>query len=272
MGGLPRAAGAAALAAALACAAAVAAPRAELWERWTAHTAGSEATVDHSAWDAFLKAHLVERDGVRLVRYADVSAESRDALRRYVADLEAVDVGALDRGEQLAFWVNLYNARTVGLILEHYPVGSIRDIPGGLFTRGPWDLDVLTVEGEALTLNDIEHRILRPIWKDPRIHYAVNCASVGCPNLAADAYTAANAEGLLERGAAEYVNHPRGARVEDGRLTVSSIYVWFQEDFGGDDAGVIRHLAGHARPGLRARLEGVARIASDDYDWSLNEP
>lgn len=249
-----------------------AAPKAELWERWSAHDEGSAATVDHSPWDRFLANHLVERDGIRLVRYADVTEADREGLREYLGALEGVDVGALGRAEQLAYWINLYNAQTVDLILENHPVGSIRDIKDGLFSAGPWDREVLTIGGEAVTLNDIEHRILRPIWKDPRIHYAVNCASIGCPNLAAEAYTASNAEGLLDRGAREYVNHPRGARVEDGRLEVSSIYAWFAEDFGGDDAGVIAHLRRYAGPGLRERLEGIDRISSDSYDWSLNEP
>ena len=112
---------------------------------------------------------------------------------------------------------------------------------------------------------------MRPIWRDPRIHYAVNCASLGCPNLLKTAFTAENTETLLETAAVDYVNHPRGARVEAGRLLTSSIYRWFKADFGGDDAGVIRHLRRYAAPELARELDGVDHIADDDYDWSLND-
>ncbi len=166
----------------------------------------------------------------------------------------------------------LYNALTVKVVLDHYPVDGIRDIDfsPGLFADGPWDKKLVEIEGEDVSLNDIEHRILRPIWRDPRIHYAVNCASIGCPNLQPTAFTAANTDALLAAAAQAYVNHPRGARVEGGKLIVSSIYVWFQEDFGGNDAGVISHLRRYADPGLRSRLSRIERIGDHFYDWSLN--
>ena len=126
------------------------------------------------------------------------------------------------------------------------------------------------MENEDLTLDDIEHRILRPIWQDPRLHYAVNCASLGCPNLQNMAFTADNSNALLDRGAREFVNHPRGARVIDGKLQVSSIYDWFEADFGGSDAGVISHLRQYAQAGLRASLEQIDEIDNDHYDWEIN--
>ena len=262
-----------ALAAALvAClgASAHAAPKSELWEMWAAHDESSERTVDHGAWDGFLKEHVVaSASGVNLVGYAAVPDAGKAALKGYISMLEGAPVLSLSRGEQLAYWINMYNAKTVDLILDNLPVDSIRDI-GGLFAGGPWDDKAVTVEGVDLTLNDIEHRILRPIWNDARIHYAVNCASIGCPNLATDAFTADNAERLLEEGAREYVNHPRGARVEGGALYVSSIYEWFKEDFGGTDAGVIEHLSVYAGDELGAGLSGVGAIAGDGYDWDLN--
>ncbi len=159
------------------------------------------------------------------------------------------------------------------LVLDHYPVASVRDIDisPGWFSIGPWGKKLLTIEGEAVSLNDIEHRILRPIWRDARIHYAVSCASIGCPDLPAEAFTAINADALLTAGAREYVNHPRGVRVEDGRLIVSSLYVWFAEDFGDGDADVIAHLRRYARPDLAAALAGVGRIDDFAYDWRLND-
>jgi hypothetical protein len=133
-----------------------------------------------------------------------------------------------------------------------------------------WGAKLLTVEGEKLSLDDIEHRILRPIWQDERIHYAVNCASLGCPNLPAAAYTSENTAALLEQGAKEYINHTRGVALTGGKLRVSSIYVWFQEDFGGDAEGLMEHWQKYANPPLAGALEKYKGGLSHDYDWRLN--
>lgn len=249
------------------------APDAEPWPRWQAHDPAATRSIDHGPWTAFLRRHLkTGADGINRVAYLAVGEADRAALDSYIAALEAVPVRELSRPEQLAFWINLYNAATVQLILEHPGKRSIRDIDisPALLADGPWGKKLLRVEGEALSLDDIEHRILRPIWRDARIHYAVNCAALGCPNLQAEAFTRANAEGLLEAAARAYVNHPRGARVVDGGLVVSSLYVWYQEDFGGTDVGVIAHLKRYAGPGLAAALATVQRIDAHAYDWSLN--
>jgi hypothetical protein len=207
------------------------------------------------------------------LRYGDVTPEDRRRLEAYLDELESVAVSGLNRDEQEAYWINLYNALTVKVILDHYPVSSITkiDLSSGLFSRGPWDAKLVEIEGESVSLNDVEHRILRPIWKDPRIHYAVNCASLGCPNLQSRVYTSSNLEELLEKGAREYVNHPRGASFEGRRLVLSSIYDWFQEDFGGTEDGVLRHLRRYADPELNGKLANYSGRISYEYDWSLNE-
>ena len=250
------------------------APSAELWDRWAAHDASATDRIDHAAWQAFLDRHVQSGpDGVNRIGYGNVTADDRAVLDRYIARLAATPISRYSRGEQQAYWINLYNALTVQVILNHMPVDSIRDIDisPGLFADGPWGKKLVTIEGEAVSLNDIEHRILRPIWRDPRIHYAVNCAAIGCPNLQSQAFTAENAEALLDKGAREYVNHPRGVRLEDGRLRVSSIYVWFQEDFGGSDAAVIAHLGQYAEADLGGRLASASGIDGHDYDWALNQ-
>lgn len=249
------------------------APKADLWERWAAHDPKSAATIDHAGWDALLARHVrAGTDGLNRFDYNGVTSADRAALKGYLARLAEVPISRHARPEQRAYWINLYNALTVDVVLDHYPVASIRDIDisPGLFSDGPWGRQLATVEGTPLTLNDIEHRILRPIWRDPRTHYAVNCASVGCPNLAAKAYTAATLEMMLEAAAHDYVNSPRGAHLGEGGLTVSSIYVWFQDDFGGGDAAVIDHLRRYADAPLRKALEGRAAIDAHAYDWSLN--
>lgn len=249
-----------------------AAPRADLWERWTAHDPSAVTTIDHNPWDRFLKTYVSAfPDGVNRVAYARVSDIDRKRLDRYIDDLTVLPISAYSRDEQRAYWINLYNALTVQLILDHYPVKSIRRIKPNVFSIGPWRKKLITVEGERLGLDDIEHRILRPIWRDPRLHYAVNCASIGCPNLGTEAYTASNADTLLDRGAQTYVNNARGAEFRNGRLIVSSIYKWFQEDFGDSDKGVIEHLQRYAEPTLAARLNGTKKISGDRYDWALND-
>ena len=247
------------------------APKAELWPRWAAHDPASTVWIDHGDWTRFLQKYVKpDPSGLNRVNYRGVTPADRKALGDYIARLSSLPVSRYSRPEQFAYWVNLYNALTVAQVLEHYPVNSIRDISPGLFGGGPWDESLVEIEGEDVSLNDIEHRILRPIWKDPRIHYAVNCASVGCPNLVRSAFSAATLETMLDAAARAYVNSPRGARVDANGLTVSSIYVWFQDDFGGTDAAVIEHLRRYADAPLKQRLSGRESIDDHAYDWSLN--
>lgn len=251
-----------------------AAPKAELWARWLADDPASNEAVDHRPWSEFLARYRrAGADGIARLAYGEVTPADRAALDLYVAKLEGQAVSRLARAEQRTYWINLYNALTVRVVLGAYPVASIRDvnISPGLFTRGPWGKKLAQVEGEALSLDDIEHRILRPIFADPRIHYALNCASLGCPDLAPVAFEAAHADAMLDAAARGFVNHPRGVLIERGRLRVSSIYHWFKEDFGADDAGVLRHLIGFADPPLAEALKAIRKIDDHDYDWALND-
>ncbi len=251
-----------------------AAPRADLWPRWQAHAASGKQIIDHGAWNTWLKRNVIapHPSGINRVRYAAVSAEDRDLLKNYIQVMQAVPISDFNRAEQRAYWINLYNAFTVNLVVSRYPVDSIRDIniSPGLFARGPWGAKLLTIEGEKLSLDDIEHRILRPIWKDKRVHYAVNCASLGCPNLQPVAYTSENTELLLEKGAREFINHPRGVVIENGSLKVSSIYVWFQEDFGGSAEGLMEHWSRYAEGTLAKALRVYRGGLDHGYDWRLN--
>jgi hypothetical protein len=252
-----------------------AAPQAELWPRWEAHDPASTREIDHEAWAAFLDEYLVpdHPSGVTRFAYGEVGDADARSLQRYLDRLQDVEVSMLNRDEQLAYWLNLYNAATIDLIIDNYPVESIRDIGSGLLSRGPFDEEILRVEGEDISLNDIEHRIIRPIWQDPRIHYAVNCASIGCPDLHEEPFTASNWDRVFDQAAAEYINHPRGLRFEGNTLVLSSIYDWFIADFGGDLAGVIDHVLPYVTDARTAqRLRGFDGRVRHEYDWSLNEP
>jgi hypothetical protein len=249
------------------------APKKEPWPLWQAHDPASSIQVDHARWGRVLGRYLhTGKDGITLFDYAALKGDGLGELDAYLKGLEAVPVRRLTRPRQLAFWLNLYNALTVRTVARAYPVDSIRDIDisPGLFADGPWGKPLTRVEGEALTLNDIEHRIVRPLWNDPRVHYALNCASLGCPNLAPSPYRADDLETMLESAATTFINSPRALWWDDERLWVSSIYAWFQGDFGGDDAGILAHLSRYAEPDLRRRLARVERIRDHDYDWGLN--
>lgn len=251
----------------------LAAPKAEAWSRWNAHNPDSETSIDHDRWDRFLSAFVSPTaDGINRVAYGAVTHDHAGNLKTYIDEMGDIAISAFNRAEQRAYWINLYNALTVQVVLDAYPVSSIRkiNISPGLFSTGPWGRKLIDIEGEAVSLDDIEHRILRHLWKDPRIHYALNCASVGCPNLQVRAFSGGQGDAQLDQAARDYVNHRRAAHVEDGRLTVSSIYIWFQSDFGGSDMAVIEHLRRLAKPALRATLKDIDSLDDDDYDWSLN--
>ena len=230
--------------------------------------------IGHGDWTRLLTRYVSRGpDGVDRVDYRawQGSTADRAALGRYLSGLQAQDPRQLTRQGQMAYWANLYNAETIRLVLDAWPVGSIQDIRPNPLAIGPWKTPTLSVAGLRLSLDQIEHRILRAGFKDPRIHYALNCASVSCPDLRRQAWTAAGLESDLDAAARAYVNHPRGARMVRGKLIVSSIYVWFKTDFGGSDAGVIDHLARYDAPGLKAQLATVSSVGGNAYDWKLNQ-
>ena len=246
--------------------------RAATTGRFIAAATGT-GVFDHTGFDSLLAKFVrLSRDGIVRVDYAawKRSTADRSALRRYIDALAAADPLSLGRDEQFAFWANLYNAATLHVVLDAYPVTSIRQIKPVLFALGPRKKDLVGVSGVDLSLDAIEQDILRKGWRDPRVHYSVNCASISCPNLPLRAWRGAGLSPALDAAARAYVNHPRGVRFAGEALVVSSIYKWYAADFGGSDAAVIRHLGSFAAQPLRKRLEATGRIARDGYDWSLN--
>ena len=224
--------------------------------------------VDHSGWDELLAKYVKSSLGaVNGFAYGAVTAPDKTALKDYLARLQATKASALDDDEQRAFWINLYNALTVDVVVDHYPIKSIRDVVKG----GPWSMPRVTVEGRTLSPNDIEHGILRKLWRDPRLHYAVNCASASCPNLMPRAFTGAALEAMLAQGARDYINHARAVEVSDGGLRCSQIFSWYAKDFAGDEKGLLAHLQQYASPELKDQLSKVEHISGYDYDWSLND-
>ncbi len=242
---------------------------------WRASNENNKASIEHQVWQELLDTYLVSSDasGVNLFAYGKVNKDDKQKLQHYLNKMQSQTPTKYNKAEQKAYWINLYNALTVNLILDNYPLKSITKLGESVFSFGPWDDDVAIVNGETLSLNDIEHTILRPIFTDPRIHYAVNCASFSCPNLSAQAFTANNTEQELDKGARAYVNHARGVKVQGDVLWVSSIYHWYIVDFGGDQSSLIKHFKKYASKDLHDKLTDFEKTDGSlehDYNWDLN--
>ncbi len=246
----------------------------EIEDKFRSFDGASTKTIDHSRWDSLLAAYVkTDKSGLNRVNYSAFKQMGWTSLKTYLSELQSVDVPKLNRDEQYALWANLYNAKTVDIILSHYPVKSIRDIDisPGLFANGPWKKKVLKVNGIDLSLDDIEHKIMRGLFKEPRTHYAVNCASVGCPNIGTEAFVGSRLSDQLDAAARAYINNPRGVRFNGKRVIASKIYKWFDEDFGNSEQGVLAHLRKYAQGDLAQKLKGVTDIWDYEYDWTLND-
>jgi hypothetical protein len=241
--------------------------------------AAPAAAFDHSAFDALLKKHV---KGDR-VDYKALQAD-RAALDGYcerLAKLAKADLEAMARNDQFAFWIDAYNALTLATIVDHYPIkegpspakpsefpkNSIRQIDGAWTTKH-------TVASQQLSLDEIENKVLRPGFKDPRVHTAINCASRGCPPLRAEAFTGAKLEAQLNDNVERFLADPARTvyDAKGSKLVVSKIFDWFKEDFGGDE-GVLKFIRAHAPAGQKGFLEklGARSVAFADYDWTLND-
>lgn len=225
----------------------------------------------HARWDALLSTYVVESaDGVNRFDYGGLKDNTEDAasLAAYIESYADADFDSLTKDQQFAAYANAYNALTIQHMIERYPVKSIRTG----YIVGPWKRVKMVIDGRELSLDAIEHDILREDWDEPRVHYAVNCASIGCPNLQDRAWRAETLDEDLTSAAIEYVNHPRGVSVRArGGLQVSTIYKWFRDDFGGNEQGVIDHLLQYAEPELAEQIRANADIKKHDYDWALND-
>jgi len=227
-----------------------------------------------TAWEDVLEARLSAPDAATgLIRFDYKGFANSDAdmtaLDAYIAEL-AASAEPEDDSEAASYWANLYNAVTIDVVADNYPVTSIREIKSGVFTPGPWKKELVTVGGKDLSLDNIEHDILRVRYSSPLVHYMVNCASVGCPNLQPKLWRGETLDADRDAAARAFINSPRGVRVEGGDVEVNSIYKWFADDFGGSKSSVIAHIRDYADDDLVARLEGVKAYDSHAYDWSLN--
>jgi hypothetical protein len=245
----------------------------------------AQADFDHAAWDGLLKEHVRVIDGgiATQLDYSGMAAD-RVVLKAYLAEAAQVPRSTFDSwsiAAQLAFLINVYNASTVDLILKEYPdIDSIRDI--GFFLSSAWNQDFVSLFGEQVTLDEIEHDMIRgwDRYNEPRIHFAVNCAAIGCPALRGEAFVSEKLEMQLEDSTKKFLSDRSRNYFDNGRMYVSSIFDWYEEDFekgwGGIDS-VAEFLAGYAAE-LDVDATTAGQLRADDirirhlkYDWSLND-
>jgi len=226
------------------------------------------AAVDSEKSDNEIFSNLLEKyvkNGV--VNYAGLKKDERK-LNQYLNILEQKDVSSLSRKGKMAFYINVYNAWTIKLILSGYPgVKSIKDL-GGFW--GPWKKKIVRLNGQVVTLDHIEHDILRPKFKDPRVHFAVNCASKGCPLLLSEPYYGEKLDEQLNRVTRKFINNTERNYLAGDKLYVSSIFKWFSEDFNDD---VIGFFIKYADAGLKKEIKSKQsrlKVKYLKYDWSLN--
>ena len=252
-----------------------------------AHAQATAFDHSHAAWSALLKKHVAVIDGGRAsqVRYAAMATD-RVALKAYLDSLSAVSRSAFNgytKAQQMAFLINAYNAHTVELILTRYPqLDSIKDL--GSLLQSPWKRKYIALLGSTMSLDGIEHDTLRARgrYDDPRIHFAVNCASIGCPPLREEAFTAERLDAQLEEQAQRFMSDRSRNRWSPSkqRLEVSKIFDWYGEDFTLGHRGIASAAAFYARyadqladaPADRDRIRAqTAPVSYIDYDWALND-
>lgn len=222
---------------------------------------------DHSPWDELLKKHV---SPTGIVNYKGF-IQDKQKLEAYVKTISenAPDRSTWSKDEQLVYWINAYNAFTVKLISDNYPVESIRDLGPSLkipLIKDVWHYKFFTIGGEESSLDQIEHSILRKEFEEPRIHFAINCASVSCPPLLNEAFTVDKVDSQLERVAKGFINDSSRNKISANQVEISSIFSWFKGDFT-KNGSLIDFLNKYST----VKINKNAKINHMDYNWSLNE-
>ena len=245
-----------------------------LGKRWTASEQISMDRVDHASWDALLQRYVGPRGMVNYAAWNESATDQR-ALDDYLANLSrATTDQTASRAAQFAYWINAYNAVTIRGILREYPTTSIRNHTAKAIGYNIWDDLLLQVGDQKVSLNDIEHKVLRKMH-EPRIHFAIVCASIGCPRLLNRAYQARALDEQLTVNARSFFSDPGKFRYDahTGKIQVSPILDWFGEDFGATAAERLATIAPYLPDAAAQDLarSGSARVTYLDYDWNLND-
>ncbi|MDF1660460.1 MAG: DUF547 domain-containing protein [Planctomycetota bacterium] len=224
---------------------------------------------DHTDLDTLLKKHV--KNG--LVNYKAWKKNDLKPLDAYLDRARATDPSKLASDKhRMAFWINIYNAWTLRSMLKLYPTKSILNHSLAKKGFGIWQKNAIKINGKDQTLNDIEHKILRPMG-DARIHFAIVCASIGCPPLRSGAYTADNLGAQMDESAKVFFATKSKFKTDGNTVYLSKIFDWFKKDFGTDNDAVLKALAPYVKDeaAKKLMLSGKAKVAYLDYDWSINE-
>ena len=226
--------------------------------------AGAGKAVDHGVYAELLRRHVrngqVDYDGFK---------QDEGKLDQYLAVLEAVDPQVLSTDERFAFYANAYNAWTIKLILGKYPgIDSIKQL--GNFITSPWEKKIVHLNGQVLSLDNIEHDIMRPQFKDPRVHFAINCAAYSCPPLRSEPYEGSRLDAQLDDATRAFINNPGRNYLEGNTLYLSKIFKWFAEDFKDDPVAFVRRYAQGSLKNALSTIGSSLRVKYLPYDWSLN--
>lgn len=232
--------------------------------------ADAASRFDPDAWDGFLDRYTRETSETAGVRVDYAGLERDPAWRSFVGSLANASPPIEPEG-RLAFWINVYNVLALDMVVRHRPVASIRDI--GSLLRSVWKLPAGKVAGRTVTLDEVEHRILRPMG-EPRIHAAIVCASTSCPSLRREAYRAERLDAQLDAAMRDWLaDSDKGLRVESGQVRLSKIFDWFAEDFAAA-GGALAFVRPYLAPPVRQALDALGphpRVVWFEYDWSLND-
>lgn len=232
-----------------------------------APAAPTAGPVDHSAFDRLLKKHV---NGQGLVSYKGFQADEKE-FNQYLALLSKNPPAAgLGKADQMAYWINAYNAFTIRLILDHYPLKSIKDIGSSIqipFVTTPWAAKFFSIGGTKMSLDNIEHGTLRKNYNDPRIHFAVVCASLSCARLRNEAYTGARLERQLEDQGRDFLNSPAKNKVGKDAAQLSKYFDWYKGDWNENGQSVAAWVNKYST----TKMNPDAKVTFLDYNWKLNE-
>lgn len=246
---------------------------------WSIDAAGATPAVpqpakgepSYAAWNTLLQRYYDPASGWN---YTALKARDLATLQNLRNTLAKVDVKSLNRDQQLAYWINLYNINSTAVVAEKYPIESIRDLSTDLIIRlNVFDKDLVPFGNGKISLNDIENTHIREGFHDPRIHFAINCAAKSCPPIRREAYVGARVQAQLDDQARTFLNGPNGMRVKGTQVRVTKVLDWFEKDFDKWGGGVANFLRKYASPENRKKLDAAGKdrdIEYDDYDWSVN--
>ena len=244
------------------------APESELWPIWAKDNPDSTKQIPHQKWQDIIDRYLdvSAEDQIYRFDYGGISSDDKDKLESYIADLSGIDPRDYNKDEQLAYWINLYNASVVSIVLRVEPENSVRSV------SRIWKRKRFKIARQKMSLADIEHGVIRPLSNDPRVNFGFFHGTVGAGNILPVAFTGDNLDALLEENVRSFITQSsRGVDIQGNTLQVSSMFDWYRSDFGGSDDDVKNFIKQYVSSEIASAIDQTTSIAYQ-YDWELNKP